>query len=107
MKYRFIEGWCISLTVAARDAGTVSSFIDGTFLSFPQNSIKKVIREGFLKGAPVILGSGCHIGDCHYIDFASSRDLSIRKTFNNVFQPMTALVIVGRPIEKYSELEAL
>jgi heterodisulfide reductase subunit A len=26
------------------------------------------IWEGFLKGAPVILVSGCHIGDCHYID---------------------------------------
>ena len=26
------------------------------------------IWEGFKKGAPVILVSGCHIGDCHYID---------------------------------------
>ncbi len=26
------------------------------------------IWEGFAKGAPVILVSGCHIGDCHYID---------------------------------------
>lgn len=26
------------------------------------------IRHGFSKGAPVILVSGCHIGDCHYID---------------------------------------
>jgi len=26
------------------------------------------IWEGFMKGAPVILVSGCHIGDCHYID---------------------------------------
>jgi heterodisulfide reductase subunit A len=25
------------------------------------------IWHGFLKGAPVILVSGCHIGDCHYI----------------------------------------
>ncbi len=24
--------------------------------------------DGFIKGAPVILVSGCHIGDCHYID---------------------------------------
>ncbi|MFC1868902.1 hydrogenase iron-sulfur subunit, partial [Thermodesulfobacteriota bacterium] len=23
---------------------------------------------GFRKGAPIILVSGCHIGDCHYID---------------------------------------
>ena len=29
---------------------------------------EKFIWEGFLKGAPVILISGCHIGDCHYID---------------------------------------
>jgi heterodisulfide reductase subunit A len=26
------------------------------------------IWRGFRKGAPVILVSGCHIGDCHYID---------------------------------------
>jgi heterodisulfide reductase subunit A len=26
------------------------------------------IRRGFAKGAPVILVSGCHIGDCHYIN---------------------------------------
>jgi heterodisulfide reductase subunit A len=26
------------------------------------------IWEGFARGAPVILVSGCHIGDCHYID---------------------------------------
>jgi heterodisulfide reductase subunit A len=29
---------------------------------------EKFIWEGFLRGAPVILISGCHIGDCHYID---------------------------------------
>ncbi len=29
---------------------------------------EKLIWHGFLKGAPVILVSGCHIGDCHYID---------------------------------------
>ena len=28
----------------------------------------KFIWHGFKKGAPVILVSGCHIGDCHYID---------------------------------------
>jgi len=28
----------------------------------------KVIWHAFQKGAPVILVSGCHIGDCHYID---------------------------------------
>jgi heterodisulfide reductase subunit A len=26
------------------------------------------IWEGFRKGAPVVLVSGCHIGDCHYIN---------------------------------------
>ncbi|MBK5100308.1 MAG: hydrogenase iron-sulfur subunit, partial [Desulfobacteraceae bacterium] len=29
---------------------------------------EKFIWHGFQKGAPVILVSGCHIGDCHYID---------------------------------------
>ena len=29
---------------------------------------KKFIWDGFRKGAAVILVSGCHIGDCHYID---------------------------------------
>ncbi len=29
---------------------------------------EKFIWQGFLKGAPLILISGCHIGDCHYID---------------------------------------
>jgi len=29
---------------------------------------EKFIWHGFKKGVPVILVSGCHIGDCHYID---------------------------------------
>jgi len=29
---------------------------------------EKFIWQGFLMGAPVILVSGCHFGDCHYID---------------------------------------
>lgn len=29
---------------------------------------EKFIWHGFLRGAPVVLVSGCHIGDCHYID---------------------------------------
>ncbi|SPD76449.1 putative CoB--CoM heterodisulfide reductase iron-sulfur subunit A [uncultured Desulfobacterium sp.] len=29
---------------------------------------EKFIWDGFTKGAPVILVSGCHIGDCHYIN---------------------------------------
>jgi heterodisulfide reductase subunit A len=29
---------------------------------------ERFIWHAFAKGAPVILVSGCHIGDCHYID---------------------------------------
>ncbi len=29
---------------------------------------EKFVWNGFRKGAPVVLVSGCHIGDCHYID---------------------------------------
>jgi heterodisulfide reductase subunit A2 len=29
---------------------------------------EKFVWEGFRRGAPVVLVSGCHIGDCHYID---------------------------------------
>ena len=29
---------------------------------------EEFIWEGFRNGAPVVLVSGCHIGDCHYID---------------------------------------
>ncbi|MDI6796869.1 MAG: hydrogenase iron-sulfur subunit, partial [Desulfatibacillaceae bacterium] len=29
---------------------------------------EKFVWQGFAKGAPVVLVSGCHIGDCHYID---------------------------------------
>jgi heterodisulfide reductase subunit A len=29
---------------------------------------EKFIWDGFRRGAPVVLVSGCHIGDCHYID---------------------------------------
>ena len=29
---------------------------------------EEFIWQGFRKGAPIILVSGCHIGDCHYID---------------------------------------
>ncbi len=29
---------------------------------------EKFIWDGFLHGAPVVLVSGCHINDCHYID---------------------------------------
>jgi heterodisulfide reductase subunit A len=29
---------------------------------------KKFIWRAFERGAPVVLVSGCHFGDCHYID---------------------------------------
>jgi heterodisulfide reductase subunit A2 len=40
---------------------------------------EKFIWEGFLKGAPVILVSGCHIGDCHYIDANHWTEKRIKK----------------------------
>ncbi len=43
---------------------------------------EKFIWEGFAKGAPIILVSGCHIGDCHYINantWTEKRVARIRK----------------------------
>ncbi len=40
---------------------------------------EKFIWDGFLKGAPVILVSGCHIGDCHYIDANHWTEKRIKK----------------------------
>ena len=40
---------------------------------------EKFVWEGFLKGAPVILVSGCHIGDCHYIDANHWTEKRIKK----------------------------
>ena len=40
---------------------------------------EKFIWEGFLKGAPVILASSCHIGDCHYIDANHWTEKRIKK----------------------------
>jgi heterodisulfide reductase subunit A len=37
------------------------------------------IWEGFERGAPVILVSGCHIGDCHYINANHWTEKRIRK----------------------------
>jgi heterodisulfide reductase subunit A len=42
----------------------------------------KFIWHAFKKGAPVILVSGCHIGDCHYIDanhWTEKRIAKVRK----------------------------
>ena len=43
---------------------------------------EKFIWDGFKRGAPVILVSGCHIGDCHYINanhWTAKRVEKIRK----------------------------
>jgi len=40
---------------------------------------EKFIWEGFELGAPVVLVSGCHIGDCHYIDANHWTEKRIRK----------------------------
>jgi len=40
---------------------------------------EKFIWEGFLAGAPVVLVSGCHIGDCHYIDANHWTEKRIKK----------------------------
>ena len=40
---------------------------------------EKFIWHGFQKGAPVILVSGCHIGDCHYIDANHWTERRIKK----------------------------
>jgi heterodisulfide reductase subunit A len=40
---------------------------------------EKFIWEGFRMGAPVILVSGCHIGDCHYIDANRWTEKRIKK----------------------------
>jgi len=66
----FACNWC---SYAGADYAGVSR------LQYPPNSRiirtmcfgrvdEKFIWDGFQKGAPVILVSGCHIGDCHYID---------------------------------------
>ena len=66
----FACNWC---SYAGADYAGVSR------LQYPPNSHlirvmcsgrvdEKFIWEGFKQGAPVILVSGCHIGDCHYID---------------------------------------
>jgi heterodisulfide reductase subunit A len=43
---------------------------------------ERFIWEGFKNGAPVVLVSGCHIGDCHYIDanhWTEKRVAKVRK----------------------------
>ena len=48
---------------------------------------EKFIWEGFRLGAPVILVSGCHIGDCHYIDanhWTEKRIMKVRKKMSKL-----------------------
>ena len=40
---------------------------------------EKFVWHGFRHGAPVILVSGCHIGDCHYIDANHWTEKRIKK----------------------------
>ncbi len=40
---------------------------------------EKFIWDGFRAGAPVILVSGCHIGDCHYIDANNWTEKRVKK----------------------------
>jgi len=40
---------------------------------------EKFIWEGFGRGAPIILVSGCHLGDCHYIDANQWTEKRVRK----------------------------
>jgi heterodisulfide reductase subunit A len=45
------------------------------------------VWRGFARGAPVVLVSGCHIGDCHYIDanhWTVKRVEKIRKKMNRL-----------------------
>ncbi len=44
----------------------------------------KFIWDGFQKGAPVILVSGCHIGDCHYIDANHWTEKRINKVWKKM-----------------------
>ncbi|MEA3280247.1 MAG: hydrogenase iron-sulfur subunit, partial [Thermodesulfobacteriota bacterium] len=44
----------------------------------------KFIWHAFLKGAPVILVSGCHIGDCHYIDANHWTEKRIKKIWRRM-----------------------
>jgi len=66
----FLCNWC---SYAGGDLAGVSR------LQYPANNRfirtmcsgrvdEKFILHAFEKGAPIVLLSGCHIGDCHYID---------------------------------------
>ena len=42
------------------------------------------IRRGFAKGAPVILVSGCHLGECHYINANHSTEKRIQRVLKKM-----------------------
>ncbi len=45
---------------------------------------EKFIWRAFEKGAPVVLVSGCHIGDCHYIDANQWTERRVKKVQNRM-----------------------
>ncbi len=45
---------------------------------------EKFIWQAFEKGAPVVLVSGCHIGDCHYIDANHWTERRIKKVWKKM-----------------------
>lgn len=47
---------------------------------------EKFIWEGFEKGAPVVLVSGCHFGDCHYIDANHWTEKRVQKVHKRMEQ---------------------
>ena len=45
---------------------------------------KKFIWRAFIKGAPVVLVSGCHFGDCHYIDANHWTEKRVKKIWKKM-----------------------
>ena len=45
---------------------------------------EEMIMEAFLAGAPVVLVSGCHYADCHYIDANRQTVKRVQKIWNKL-----------------------
>ncbi len=45
---------------------------------------EKFVMHAFLKGAPLVLVSGCHFADCHYIDAVTWTQKRIEKLWNKL-----------------------
>jgi coenzyme F420-reducing hydrogenase delta subunit len=43
---------------------------------------REFVYEAFLKGAGMVMVSGCHFADCHYISGNYNADKRIKSTFN-------------------------